>query len=107
MKKKVRHLYIGDRDVFEWTQNEGKDILYPCFLYGAKQIIQKKKKKVQVLSVENSVREIQKAFDFFIIEEYIDETLDNILEWAIEKEEYEICIDVENLRKLNQKNNKF
>ena len=42
-----------------------------------------------------------------IVEEYIEETLDNILEWAIEKEEYEICIDVENLRKLNEKNNKF
>ena len=34
MKKKVRHLYIGERDILEWTQNEGKDILYPRFLYG-------------------------------------------------------------------------
>jgi len=107
MKKKVRHLYIGERDILEWTQNEGKDILYPRFLYGATEIIKKGKKKVNVLRVESSVREIQKAFDFFIVEEYIEETLDNILEWAIEKEEYEICIDVENLRKLNEKNNKF
>jgi len=27
MTKKVRHLYIGERDILEWTQNEGKDIL--------------------------------------------------------------------------------
>ena len=107
MTKKVRHLYIGERDILEWTQNEGKDIPYPRFLYGATEIIKKGNKKVNVLRVESSVREIQKAFDFFIVEEYIEETLDNILEWAIEKEEYEICIDVENLRKLNEKNNKF
>ena len=40
MKKKSRNsIYIGNKDIYEWTMGEGKDYLFPLIFNGAKELI--------------------------------------------------------------------
>ena len=44
-----------------------------------------------VLRIESFVRYIHKAYDFYVKREEITDTLDKIMEWGLEEEQYEIC----------------
>jgi hypothetical protein len=48
------------------------------------------------------------AYDFSIYKDGYDETLDKIMEWALENEEYEMCQRVTELKNYtNKKINEF
>ena len=38
-KYKVKHIYIGEADVQEWTQGVGKEYLMPLMFNGIKKLI--------------------------------------------------------------------
>jgi hypothetical protein len=90
-KKKILSVYIGRNDIFEWTQGKGKDILMPELLVGCEELLYNDLDEVLCLRVESLVRENQVSFDFKITKNGVNETLDKVMEWAIDNEEYEIC----------------
>jgi hypothetical protein len=98
-KKKILSVYIGRNDIFEWTQNKGKDILMPELLVGCEELLYNDLDEVLCLRVESLVRDKQVSFDFKITKEGVDETLDKIMEWALQNEEYEICQRIKLLKR--------
>jgi hypothetical protein len=106
-KYKVKHIYIGNDDVQEWTQGVGKFTLMPLMFRGIKQLVKSKLKKYQFARVECVIREEKKAFDFFIKEDGIWDSLEKCMEWAIEEEEYEMCSEIKKIQKELDKDNTF
>jgi len=99
-KKKILSVYIGKNDIFEWTNGIGKDILMPELLVGCEELLYNDLDEVMCLRVETLVRNKQVSFDFKIKKDGVFETLDKIMEWALNNEEYEICQRVTNLKKI-------
>jgi len=106
-KYKVKHIYIGEADVQEWTQGVGKLTLMPLMFKGIKTLIENDLKKYQFARVECVIREQQKAFDFWINKKNIEDSLQKCLEWAIEEEKYEICSEIKKLEEQLDKENEF
>ena len=61
-KYKVKHIYIGNDDVQEWTQGVGKFTLMPLMFRGIKQLVKSKLKKYQVPIISMS-QTIKKFLD--------------------------------------------
>ena len=46
-----------------------------------------------------------KAFDFFVTFNAVDDTLNKIMKWALQEEEYEMCSKIKKLQeKINEEN---
>ncbi len=101
--KKVLTVHIGRNDIFEWTMGVGKDILMPELLVGCEELLYNDLDEVHCLRVETEIRGNQKAFDFSVKSEGVHDTLDKIMKWALENEEYETCSRVKNLMEFLQK----
>ena len=66
MKKKSRNsIYIGNKDIYEWTMGEGKDYLFPLIFNGAKELIKNYTKEeldeIHCARVEVEIRKNKKA----------------------------------------------
>ena len=107
IKDKVLHIYIGEDDVQEWTQGGGKDVLMPAMYECCKTIIEKDLKKLQFARVEAKIRKRHKAFDFWVEADGIWDTLEKLMEWALEEEKYELCSDIKKLEEQLDKQNEF
>lgn len=105
-ENKVLTIHIGENDIFEWTQGVGKTILMPELLIGCEEILYNDVDEVKCARIETVIRGNSKAFDFNVQRENITDTLEKILEWGLQEEEYEICERVKNLNEFleNQKN---
>lgn len=103
-EKKILTVHIGRNDIFEWTMGKGKDILMPELLVGCEELLYNDLDEVMCLRVEASIRDNQKAFDFSVKRDGVQETLEKIMEWALSTEEYEICERVKNLNVYLEKN---
>lgn len=102
MKKKSRNsIYIGNKDIYEWTMGEGKDYLFPLIFDGAKELIKnytkEKLHEIHCARVEVEIRKNKKAFDFWVTKEELSDTLNKLMDWALEKEEYEKCSKIKKL----------
>ena len=106
-EKKILTVHIGDTDIYEWTMGVGKQILMPELITGCEEVLYEDKDEVKCARVECIIRKQKKAFDFNVQRESITDTLDKILEWAIQEEEYEICERVKNLNEFLDKENEF
>mgnify|MGYP000388453083 FL=1 len=106
-KYKVKHIYIGEDDVQEWTQGVGKLTLMPLMFRGIKKIIELNLKKYHFARVECIIRTEKKAFDFYVKEDGIWDSLEKVMDWAIEEEEYEMCSEIKKLHKELDKDNTF
>ena len=102
--KKILTVHIGKTDIFEWAIGSGKDILMPELLVGCEELLYNDLDDVMCLRVETEIRGNQKAFDFSVKAEGVHDTLDKIMKWALENEEYESCSRVRDL--LEHINNK-
>ena len=94
---KVKTIYIGKKDIYEWTMDEGKPIMMPILFESSKKLIEQDLDELKCLRVEAIIRGANTAFDFFVKRNEISDTLSKILEWALEEEEYEICNEIKNL----------
>lgn len=104
--KKILTIHIGKNDIYEWTMGVGKDTIMQELLIGCEELLYNKLEEVKCLRVESLVRGKQTAFDFSVKEDGVNDTLEKIMEWALQNEEYEICERVKNLMEFLQ-NNKF
>ena len=99
----ILSVHIGETDLYEWLQWEGKSVLMPELLTGLERILYEGDiEELKVLRVEALIRGQQKAFDFYARKWEMEDTLDKIMEWALEDEEYEICERVKILREYIQ-----
>lgn len=101
--KKILTVHIGKIDIFEWTMGTGKDILMPELLVGCEELLYNDLDEVRCLRVEAEIRGKQKAFDFSVKAEGVHDTLEKIMQWALENEEYETCSRVRDLIEFLEK----
>jgi hypothetical protein len=101
--KKILTVHIGKIDIFEWTIGTGKDILMPELLVGCEELLYNDLDEVRCLRVEAEIRGKQKAFDFSVKAEGVHDTLEKIMQWALENEEYETCSRVRDLIEFLEK----
>jgi len=95
--KKVFTVYIGENDIYEWSMNEGKDVLMPQIFKGVKKVYSKELDEIHVARVETSIRGQKKAFDFWVKDDEIEDTIDKLMEWSLESENYELCSEIKKL----------
>ena len=100
--KNILTIYIGNADIFEWATDKGKDILMPELLVGCEELIYNDLDEVKCLRVESFVRGKHIAYDFSIFMDGYEDTLNKIMEWALESENYEICQRVQLLKNINE-----
>tara|TARA_B110000003_G_C16509661_1_gene480679 strand:+ start:501 stop:827 length:327 start_codon:yes stop_codon:yes gene_type:complete len=105
--KEVLHIYIGETDIQEWTQGVGKDILMPQMFESVKEMLSTGKSKIQFARVEASIRDKKQAFDFFVEYEGVWDTLEKLMEWALDEEKYEICAEIRKIEEELDKDNEF
>ena len=105
--KEVLTIYIGEVDIQEWTQGVGKDILMPQMFESVKEMLSTGRDKVQFARVEASIRKKKRAFDFFVEYEGIWDTLEKLMEWALEEEKYEMCAEIRKIEEELDKENEF
>jgi hypothetical protein len=106
--KEVLTIYLGETDIYEWTQGVGKTVLMPELLVGCEEVLYNDIDEVHCARIEAIVRGNSKAFDFNVQRKNITDTIEKILTWALQEEEYEICERVKNLNEfLENKNNTF
>ena len=98
--KKILTVHIGQNDIYEWTMGVGKETLMPELLVGCEELLYNDLDEVMCLRVETVVRGKQKAFDFSVKKDGVSDTLNKIMEWALQNEEYEICSRVQNLNEF-------
>jgi len=76
----------------------------PELLVGCEEILYSELDEVKCVRVETIIRGKKKAFDFNVRRNHIQDTLDKILEWALDEEEYEMCERVKNLNEYIENN---
>ena len=106
-KETVLHVYIGDDDIQSWTQGPGKLVLMPEMFNCCKTVINDNLIKLQFARVEATIRGNKKAFDFFVEVEGIHDTLEKLMEWALEEEKYEMCAEIKELEQTLDNENTF
>jgi hypothetical protein len=95
---RVKTIYIGDKDIYTWTMNEGKSIMMPILFESSKKLIKEDLDELKCLRVEAVIRGETKAFDFFVKRKEISDTLSKIMDWALYEEEYEMCNEIKKLQ---------
>ena len=90
--------YIGDQDPHIWLQGEGKAVLMPVLLKTAEEVIYNNLDEKQAARIEAQIRGKMRALDFWVRFDGVEDTLEKIMEWALNDEEYEICGDVKYLQ---------
>jgi hypothetical protein len=101
--KNILTIYIGSNDIFEWATDNGRDILMPELMVGCEELIYNDLDEVKCLRVESFVRGKHIAYDFSIFRDGYEDTLNKIMEWALETENYEMCQRVQLLQNINEK----
>ena len=98
-KETVFTAYIGETDIFEWTQGIGKHILMPILLKVCEEVIYNDLEEKTAARIEFSLRGKPKSYDFLVKFDGIEDTLEKIMSWALEEEEYEMCSKVKSIQK--------
>ena len=99
---KIKTIYIGEKDIYHWTMNEGKSILMPILFESSKKLIENNLDSIKSIRVEAIIRDKKKAFDFFVKKEELSDTLSKIMDWAIEEEEYEMCNEIKTIQQSSK-----
>jgi len=84
-------VHIGETDIFEWTQGIGKAVLMPILLKVCEEVIDDNLKEKIAARVNFQLKGRPKIYDFLVKFDGIDDTLDKIMGWALDEEEYEMC----------------
>ena len=105
--REILTIYIGNSDIFEWATDRGKSVLMSELLVGCEELLYNELNEVKCLRVESFVRGKHMAYDFSIYKDGYDETLEKIMDWALENEEYEMCQRVTELKNYTNEKWKF
>jgi|TARA_B110000977_G_scaffold103580_1_gene135205 hypothetical protein len=98
MDKTVFTAHIGETDIHEWTQGIGKTILMPILFQVVQELLDSDEDEMIAARIEFLLRGAPKAYDFVVKKDGINDTLDKIMEWAIDEEEYEMCSKIKQVK---------
>lgn len=94
-------VYLGDTPIEEWLHGVGKCIIMPHLLHGC-ELIMKGKSETKLCVI--LISEINfRTFNYHISvkRKSISDTLDKIMKYSLENEEYLMCARIEKLRNSN------
>ena len=91
-------IYIGERDIFEWTQGVGRDILMPKIFEASNDLIENELDSKLAVRVKFLEGNRKLTYDFVVQRKGLDNTLEKVMEWALEEEEYEMCSEIKRLQ---------
>lgn len=100
----VKTIYIGNTDIFEWTQGVGKEMLMPILLKGCERLIDEEIDELPCARINALVNHKSKDFEFSVQRKNINDTISKILEWSLQNEEYEMC---QRIKELEERLNRF
>jgi hypothetical protein len=103
-KETVKKIYIGNTDIFEWTQGVGKEMLMPILLEGCERLIDEDIDELPCAIINALVNKKAKDFEFSVQKNNIGDTISKILEWSLQNEEYEMC---QRVKELEERLNRF
>ena len=114
-EERVFTVHIGETDIFEWTQGIGKAILMPILLKVCEEVIYDNLEEKTAAKIQFSLKGKPKIYDFVVKFDGIEDTLDKIMGWALDEEEYKMCQSVKYLQdyvgdlkeKLREKDENF
>lgn len=93
-------VYVGDEPIKEWIHGDGKDILMPEILNGCEKLINGDLKTKLCVIIIGEIGFKTYKYYINVRQKNIKDTLDKLLEWALEREEYKICTRVKNLQDI-------
>jgi hypothetical protein len=99
-KETVFTAHIGETDVYEWVQGIGKSILMPILMVVCKEVIEEKVEEKIAAKVQFSLKGKPKVYDFIVKYDGVSDTLEKIMNWAIEEEEYEMCSKIKSIQEM-------
>lgn len=97
-------VYIGNVDIQDWVLGPGKKTIMPELLSGCEELIYNNKEVVHCIRVESSFGNKRTSFRFDTTTDSVLNSLDKIMEWALNEEEYEMCQRVKNLQEYIHEN---
>lgn len=97
-EERVFTVHIGETDIFEWTQGIGKSVLMPILLKVCQEVIYDNLEEKVAAKVQFSLKGKPKIYDFVVKFDGIEDTLEKIMSWALDEEEYEMCQSVKYLQ---------
>tara|TARA_Y100000389_G_scaffold93784_1_gene90423 strand:- start:2771 stop:3088 length:318 start_codon:yes stop_codon:yes gene_type:complete len=100
----VKTIYIGNTDIFEWTQGVGKEMLMPILLEGCERLLDDELDELPCAIINALVNNKAKDFEFSVQRKNIQDTISKIFEWSIQNEEYEMC---QRIKELEERLNRF
>ncbi len=95
-EERVFTVHIGETDVYEWVQGVGKAVLMPILFEVCKEVIEGGDEERIAARVQFSLKGKPKVYDFLVRFDGITDTLNKIMNWAIEEERYEMCSKIKN-----------
>lgn len=91
-------VHIGNTDIYEWTMGVGKDILMPKLFSAVENLIENDLQTKLAARVKALEGKKTFTFDFVVKRDNIDDTLEKILQWALDREEYEMCSEIKKIQ---------
>ena len=91
-------VYLGNESAEEWIRGIGKTVIMPEVLHTCEMIMNSKCESKLCAIVISEIN--LKSFNFHITvkRKTMPDTLDKIMEWALEREEYEMCARVKKIQ---------
>jgi len=97
-QERVFTVHIGETDIFEWTQGIGKSVLMPILLKVCEEVIYDNLEEKVAAKIQFSLKGKPKIYDFVVKFDGIEDTLEKIMGWALDEEEYEMCQSIKYLQ---------
>tara|TARA_B100000900_G_C20601408_1_gene725821 strand:- start:6057 stop:6377 length:321 start_codon:yes stop_codon:yes gene_type:complete len=91
-------VHIGETDIFEWSQGIGKTVLMPILLEVCGEVIYSDIEEKIAARVNFLLKGKPKIYDFVVTQDGVWDTLNKILKWTLEEEEYEMSQKVKVLQ---------
>lgn len=97
MNNDILSVYIGSDDIVDWTMMTGKDIIMPELLKSAETLLYNDLKETPCIKLFGVMADAIVKVEFTVKPVGIEATLEKILKWAEDAEEYEMCTRVKKL----------
>lgn len=97
-EKNILTVYVGEDNFEDWALGIGKEIMFPELLKGCEKLLYNDLKEVFCLRLTGSINNEFTSVDLTVHPVGVSDTLEKMLEWAVENEEYEMCSRIKKLQ---------
>jgi hypothetical protein len=93
-------VYLGDEPVDEWIRGIGKTVIMPELLNACECIINSKSNTKLCAVIISEVNFKSYNYHLSVKRKSMGDTLNKIMQWALENEEYKMCARVKKIQEL-------